>query len=333
MLTAAGLAAAAAAGAGACLDWNTPGHAESTGRPASPARPAHSVPHTVPRPKPPAPSPPVSLVSRQVLPDEVRLRFSGPLRPLARGAASPPAAGVTLASPGEVAARRGYRDYHGILQVAGTDGVPLRVPLTVPALAQAPLNWIADDRGGAVYITIDDGWFPGNAVLGLMRDERLPLTTFLIQDAAAAHRTFWKAFACAGGLIMNHTLSHPYLTGLPRDQVGTQWSSPAGAYPAWFGQAPTVGRPPYGATDSEVAVQASKSGLDALVMWDVTIRNGRVQTWGTPVQAGDIILLHWTPGLDQDLRQILDVVRDRHLRPALLTPDRLVHPDVLPSDR
>lgn len=84
------------------------------------------------------------------------------------------------------------------------------------------------------FATIDDGWFPNAEVLTAVK-AGLPVTTFLIEDAAREHLAFWRAFAAAGGSVEDHTVSHPFLTALsPRAALG-EIQAPVGAYTRWFG--------------------------------------------------------------------------------------------------
>lgn len=85
-----------------------------------------------------------------------------------------------------------------------------------------PTRYFGPAGNRNVYFTIDDGWFPSRRVLEIMKSERVPVTTFLIVDAAQEHLSYWHDFADAGGRIENHTVSHPYLTRLPRGEAERQ---------------------------------------------------------------------------------------------------------------
>jgi hypothetical protein len=71
--------------------------------------------------------------------------------------------------------------------------------------------------------------------------------------------------------------------------------------------------------DINTVTAATSCGLSAVVLWDATVDRGRLQraTPG-PLTSGDIILLHWGPGLAGDLA-VLSAYLDRSgLRSALL---------------
>lgn len=275
----------------------------------------------------------VAVTARSVDAAGLHLRFSVPLLPAA-GWPAAPAVPLSQPSPSEVFLPAEPTPYSGVLLVQSRDGYTLPVQVAVPGLPLAPVHYFGDPAGGRVYLTIDDGWFPSQEVLARMRADRLPLTTFLIEDAAREHPEFWREFTAARGLIMNHTVSHPLLTHLPVTQVAAQWTGPARAYPSWYGGVPSLGRPPYGAVEPQVQAQARRAGIEALVMWGVVAAGHGVQTWNRgPIQAGDIVLMHWDPGLAAELATVLAQVRTARLTPALLTPDRLIHPGVTPAQR
>jgi peptidoglycan/xylan/chitin deacetylase (PgdA/CDA1 family) len=86
-----------------------------------------------------------------------------------------------------------------------------------------------------------------------------------------------------------------------------------------FGRKPTLFRPPFGSMDNNTVAATANCGLSAVVLWNATVNRGQLQraTPG-PLTSGDIILLHWGPGLAADL-VVLSAYLDRSgLRTALL---------------
>jgi hypothetical protein len=82
-----------------------------------------------------------------------------------------------------------------------------------------------------------------------------------------------------------------------------------------------IGRPPYGAFNHAVEVAAARGGLTALAGWSATMSGERVLTWdGKPLSPGEIVLLHWDPGLGRQLTALLAAIRAQHLNPAPLMP-------------
>jgi hypothetical protein len=51
----------------------------------------------------------------------------------------------------------------------------------------------------------------------------------------------------------------------------------------------------------------------------------RIETWnGKPLSPGEIVILHWVPGLGHQLAVLLAAIRARHLNPTPLTPASFV---------
>jgi peptidoglycan/xylan/chitin deacetylase (PgdA/CDA1 family) len=221
----------------------------------------------------------------------------------------------------------------GTLQLGAQDGEQATVPVTIPALStalstsgtravsEAKLYSFANPAGRAIYITIDDGWTPSTQVLALMHQNYLPITAFLIVDAAKKNLSYWKSFVAAGGIVGDHTVSHPYLTKLTLSRATAQWKQARTTLGRWLGQTPVMGRPPYGAFDHTVEVAAARGGLTALAGWSATMSGNRIETWnGKPLSPGEIVILHWVPGLGQQLATLVAAIRTLHLNPMPLTP-------------
>jgi peptidoglycan/xylan/chitin deacetylase (PgdA/CDA1 family) len=207
------------------------------------------------------------------------------------------------------------------LRLTARDGEQAVVPVTIPALPEAPLYSFASPAGRAIYITVDDGWTPSSKVLAIMRRTHLPVTAFLIEQAAQRDLPYWRAFVRAGGTVGDHTVSHPDLTKKTLSQATAQWAQARQALGHWFGQAPLMGRPPYGAFNRTVLAAARRSGLTALAGWSATVNRSRIQTWdGKALAPGEIVLLHWVPGLGRQLTRLLATIHARHLHPMPLTP-------------
>jgi peptidoglycan/xylan/chitin deacetylase (PgdA/CDA1 family) len=235
---------------------------------------------------------------------------------------------VTLVAPTQVAVSQSATACHAQLQLTAQNGEQAAVPLTIPALPKAKVHAVsvaklycfANPAGRAIYITIDDGWTPSTEVLALMHQTYLPITAFLIAEAADEHLSYWKDFVAAGGMIGDHTVSHPYLTKLTLVKATSQWGQARTALGRWLGQTPAIGRPPYGAFDRKVEVAAARGGLTALAGWSATMSGNRIQTWnGKPLSPGEIVILHWVPGLGQQLTVLLAAIRALHLNPTPLT--------------
>lgn len=191
-----------------------------------------------------------------------------------------------------------------------------------PSLSSAgPVKVVFDlpEKQPVVYITIDDGWYPNEEVLKLMQQYHLPITTFLIEQAAQKHPDFWHKFVSAGGHIEDHTVSHPFLTHLSLADQKSQISQPL-EYLRQFGPLPDELRPPYGDFNAEVGQAARDSGIKYIVMWSAEMRDSILSTTSNRgLKPGDIILLHWVPGLDQEILKLLNIIQKQNLGIADLT--------------
>lgn len=235
---------------------------------------------------------------------------------------------VTMVAATQVAVSQSATACQAELQLTAQDGQPVLVPVTIPALSTvtvhpvsvAKLYCFANPAGRAIYITIDDGWTPSAQVLALMHQTYLPITAFLIADAAKQNLSYWKDFVAAGGRIGDHTVNHPYLTKITPKKATIQWGQARRALGQWLGQTPAIGRPPYGAFNGKVEVAAARGGLAALAGWSATMSGDHIRTWnGKPLAPGEIVILHWVPGLGQQLTALLAAIRALHLNPVPLT--------------
>lgn len=229
--------------------------------------------------------------------------------------------GVSYPAPSEVAVARSPDVCRTRLRLTAVDGEQAVLPVTIPALPEIPLYAFASPAGRAIYITVDDGWTPSREVLAIMRRTHLPVTAFLIEQAAQRDLPYWQAFVKAGGMVGDHTVSHPNLTKLTLDQATAQWGQARRVLGRWLGRTPILGRPPYGAFNRTVQAAAYRGGLRALVGWSATVDRDRIQTWdGRGLEPGQIVLLHWVPGLGRQLTRLLAAIHAKHLQPLPLTP-------------
>jgi len=187
--------------------------------------------------------------------------------------------------------------------------------------SEGPIKLVYDlpEKQPVVYITIDDGWYPNDEVLKLMQQYHLPITTFLIEQAAQEHPAFWHQFVNDGGHIEDHTFNHPFLTHLSQTEDKSQISQPID-YFRQYGPPPDELRPPYGDYNPQVGQAAWDSGIKYVVMWDAEMEKSALSTRsGSEIKPGDIILLHWVPGLDQEIVKLLNIIQKQNLGIADLT--------------
>ena len=245
---------------------------------------------------------------------------SGRLRPRAHGLLCGTDK-ISFPAPSEVAVAKSPARCQARLRLTAEDGEQAVVRVTVPALPEVPLYSFASPAGRAIYITVDDGWTPSPQVLDIMRRTHLPVTAFLIQQAAQRNLPYWRAFVAAGGTVGDHTVSHPDLTKLSLSQATAQWGQARQVLGRWLGRTVVMGRPPYGAFNLAVQAAAYRGGLKALVGWSATADRDGIATWNHKgLEAGEIVLLHWVPGLGQQMTKLLKAIHAKHLIPRPLTP-------------
>ena len=263
--------------------------------------------------------PPRLVATVRHTPGGLLVRASSPLRHQPLG----PLCGsdrIGLAAPAEVTVAKSPYGCQALLRLTARDGERVTVHVALAALPESPFYAFASPAGRAIYITVDDGWTPSAQVLVTMQRTHLPVTAFLIEQAAQRDLVYWRAFAQAGGTVADHTVSHPDLTKLSLSQATVQWAQARLALGRWSGKAPVMGRPPYGAFSPTVAAAAYRAGLKTLVGWSATVTSAGIRTWnGKRLEPGEIVLLHWVPGLGQQLTKLLAVIRARRLHPMPLT--------------
>jgi peptidoglycan/xylan/chitin deacetylase (PgdA/CDA1 family) len=173
-----------------------------------------------------------------------------------------------------------------------------------------------------VFITVDDGVVRDRDFLRLVRRTHLPVTVFLTLDYARskAGARYFRQLQAAGAVIENHTMSHPDLRRVGDRQLHREICTAAAREKKLFGRAPTLFRAPYGAYDSRVLRTVRSCGMTT-VGWDAVMpESGPLETWNGHgrLKPGDIVLLHFVPGLVPQLRRVLAEAERRHLRVAQL---------------
>ncbi len=224
----------------------------------------------------------------------------------------------------------------GVSQASQATG-PGTAPAQSPTLRAAPPAVVAPTprhrvittyvhrvrtRDRVVFLTVDDGWTRDPAFLALVRRQHLPLTVFLTNAASSRGREgYFRQLQAAGAVIENHTLTHRDLTLVSPTERVRQICAAQVLDHQLFGTRPTLLRPPFGATGAAVIAAAESCGIRAVVGWDAVMpAQGTLQTWfGSPtLHAGDIVLMHFQPGMVGQVLRLERIVAAAHLRFALL---------------
>ena len=208
--------------------------------------------------------------------------------------------------------------------IAAPASAPTRAASTALVPAGSALRYVTHVRTAkrVVFITVDDGVVRDRDFLRLVRRTHLPVTVFLTLDYARskAGANYFRQLQAAGAVIENHTFSHPDLLRIGSRQLHREICTAATREKRMFGRAPTLFRAPYGAIDDRVLRTARSCGMTT-VGWDAVMpESGPLETWSGHgrLKPGDIVLLHFVPGLVPQLRRVLAEAERRHLRVAKL---------------
>ncbi|WP_312881710.1 polysaccharide deacetylase family protein [Actinomadura alba] len=146
----------------------------------------------------------------------------------------------------------------------------------MPSLGQHHLPPIPAARAKAdcrvhrcVALTFDDGPVPGTArLLDILRDKGVRATFFVLGSQVAAYPGLLRREFAEGHEIGNHSYTHADLHQMSRAGAGSEMDRTQQAVRRVTGRTPVLFRPPYGATDAQVAAVARRNHL-AQIMWAV----------------------------------------------------------------
>lgn len=195
---------------------------------------------------------------------------------------------------------------------------PMSVSFSVPSV----------DR--VAFITIDDGVTKDMRGLRFVEASELPVTAFVSAWTVKDRARYFQRIT-RWGSVQNHSATHASLarssTDLDHEICYTQR-----ALAKSFGTKPWMLRPPYGAgyDRQETQVTAARCGISEFVMWDAVVEDGRLTEVGNGLRPGAIVLLHFTPRLEKDLKAAVKAMRKAGLTPADLA-DYLPPPSGAPT--
>lgn len=179
----------------------------------------------------------------------------------------------------------------------------------------------AETSQRVVALTFDDGPYPPytQQILGVLRENGVPATFFLIGKNAEKHPEIVRQIASAGHQIGNHSYSHLDLLKLERTQIAAEVDKTQQVLAAITGQSPYIVRPPHGFRDAVVMDVMAERKLQ-VVEWSVMCRD-----WTNPgveiitsravskVKSGSIILLHDGDGLASSASRVQTVEATRRI--------------------
>jgi peptidoglycan/xylan/chitin deacetylase (PgdA/CDA1 family) len=152
-----------------------------------------------------------------------------------------------------------------------------------------------------IALTFDDGPNPTYTpqVLSILHQYGVSATFFVIGQQVQAYPDLVQQEYAMGHIVGNHSWNHPDLTRLAAGDIHTQLSNTSDAIEQATGVRPSFFRPPYGAYNYQVLLQASNLGLQP-ILWSVDPHdwngppssNSIVQRVLNMAQNGSIILMH-----------------------------------------
>jgi peptidoglycan/xylan/chitin deacetylase (PgdA/CDA1 family) len=201
------------------------------------------------------------------------------------------------------------------------DPPPVPQPVALTGGPAAPIFHRLPVQQPVAFLTMDDGQVQLPEAIPLMQAAHIPFTMFLIAPVAAQNPSFFQQLVAAGGVIEDHTITHPELPGksyaFQRHEV---CDAKASLEQTFGGTHLRLFRPPYGDYDQTTLRVVHDCGLTAAFHWSETVNDGKVfyQTADHHIAAGDIILMHFRPAFVQDVLAALTAIHDAGLTPALL---------------
>ena len=186
----------------------------------------------------------------------------------------------------------------------------------VPAISQVSTT------NRVVFLTIDDGYEKDPEFKNFVVANKIPLTMFLVSQAAAAKPEFFSSIATVkGSSIQNHSVNHANLRTLTAAGQRKQICGNAVAEKKLFGTTPTLLRPPYGAYNQTTRSVAYQCGMHAMILWSASMPSSRLYIGsGTKLKPGDIILIHFRPtdGV-KNMKKLLGIIKAANLQVGSLT--------------
>ncbi|WP_258053040.1 polysaccharide deacetylase family protein [Streptomyces sp. Ru73] len=160
---------------------------------------------------------------------------------------------------------------------------------TVPVITRVPTSQ------KVVFITIDDGLEKDPHFVEMMRDLKIPITMFLMNDVIRSDYGYFRQLQALGNHIQNHTLHHPVMSALPLTRQREEVCGDQKRLTKEYGTAPLLFRPPYGAYNHDTKTAVGACGPRAIVWWRefTQVNTIAYQLPDRKLRPGDIILVHF----------------------------------------
>jgi peptidoglycan/xylan/chitin deacetylase (PgdA/CDA1 family) len=209
------------------------------------------------------------------------------------------------------------------LSLVGAPGnAPKAQAAGLQATTSAPLDlkpiYRIRTQDPVVFITVDDGIFKDLRARELIEQLQIPVTSFVTAWTVKDRARYFQRVSHWGS-IQNHSATHASFA-LPSTNLDHEICYTQRKLTRDFGSRPWMLRPPYGAAADSPRVRsvAKRCGIEYIVMWDTVVDRGRVSYREKRLRNGSIILLHFLPDWERDLKIALRIARNAGLRPANL---------------
>jgi|GEM_PF-3787930 len=171
-----------------------------------------------------------------------------------------------------------------------------------------------------VFLGIDDGVFKDQSVVNALKRHDIKASLFLSKNAIKNDPYFFNQLTEMGSVIENHTISHNMnMSEQNLDRQKAEICGMSDYEEEVYGIRPTLFRPPGGFYSKTTQKAVAACGLKAIIMWDVEVRDGKIEYLvGNKLRAGDIALIHFKPNFVKDVEVFAKAMKDSSLHTALL---------------
>ncbi|HAM24099.1 MAG TPA: hypothetical protein DHW34_02985 [Actinobacteria bacterium] len=242
-----------------------------------------------------------------------------------RSATNPSSTTDSTTVPSTPSATRSSRPAVSASTSAGPIAVapaPTTVPKVTTTSGAVPIVRRINTTDPVVFLTIDDGYDRDPAFRDYIVARNIPLTMFLVSQAANADPQFFSTLSQVNGSsIQNHSVTHANFKAISSQEQKQQICGNSAKERSLFGSTPTFLRPPYGNLTTQTPAIAKSCGIRAIVLWSVSMPSYKIYYQsGNRLQRGDIILLHFRDhGGVKNMNSLLNTISAQGLRVASLT--------------
>ncbi|MFJ9905476.1 polysaccharide deacetylase family protein [Streptomyces sp. NPDC101152] len=201
--------------------------------------------------------------------------------------------GTTTPAPGAAQAAAWHK--WGLTPLPTAPEPPADKPVKLSATGAVPVFTHIPTSQKVVFITVDDGLEKDPRFITMMRDLKVPITMFLMNDAIKSDYGYFRQLQALGDRIQNHTLHHPVMSAVPLARQKAEVCGDQKILTEEYGSAPFLFRPPYGAYNANTRIAVGECGPRAIVWWreSMQIRQMQYQNPAKKLRPGDIILAHF----------------------------------------